>query len=59
MEENDSFDILNENSEDVTLVQLMDWIGNVNRAISISGNCIFDSKYYKALFLAQESLDIC
>ena len=31
----DDFDILNEISENVTLVQLMDSLGNVNHAISI------------------------
>ena len=34
---NDDFDILNEISEDVTLVQLMESLGNVNHAISILG----------------------
>ena len=42
---NDAFDILNEIIEDVTLVQLMDSLGNLNRAISILGHWIFDSKY--------------
>ena len=32
-------------SENVTLVQLMDSLGNVNHAISVVGNWIFDSKY--------------
>ena len=32
-------------SENVTLVQLMNSIGNVNHAISILGHWIFDSKY--------------
>ena len=35
------FDILNDISEDVTLVQLMDSLGNVNHAISVVGYCIF------------------
>ena len=55
---NDDFDVLNDISEDVTLVQLMDSIVNVNRAISIVGCWIFDSNYKKALCLTQESLDI-
>ena len=55
---NDDFDILNYISEDVTLVQLMDSLGNVNNAISIVGYWIFDSNYNKSLFLTQESLDI-
>ena len=42
MEENDAFDILNDISEYVTLVQLMNSLGNVNRAISIVGYQIFD-----------------
>ena len=34
---NDTFDIPNEISKNVTLVQLMDALGNVNHAISIAG----------------------
>ena len=49
--ENDAFNILNGISENVTLVQLMDSIGNVNHAISIVDYWIFDSNYRKALFL--------
>ena len=52
------FDILNEISENVTLVQLTNTIGNVNHDISIVGYCIFDSNYRQALFLIRESLDI-
>ena len=33
-------------------------MGNVNRAISVVGNCIFDSNYEKALFLNRASLDM-
>ena len=51
--ENDAFDILNDISENVTLVQLMDSIGNVNHSISIVGHWIFDSNYKKALCLTQ------
>ena len=40
---NDAFDVLNDISENVTLVQLMDSPGNVNHAISIVGPWIFDS----------------
>ena len=55
---NDTFIyILNNISENITLVQLMDSIGNVNHDISIVGHWIFDSNYEKALFLKQESLD--
>ena len=53
MEENDAFDILNDISEDVTLVQLIYSLGNVNCAISIVGYWIFYSKYEKALCLTQ------
>ena len=55
-----SFDILVEISEHVTLSQLIYSLGNVNRAISVVGYCIFDSKYEKAIVLNRESLDtIC
>ena len=56
MEENDAFYILNDISENVTLVQLMDSLGNFNHAISMVGNLIFDSNYKKALCLTQECL---
>ena len=36
----DAFDILNNISENVTLVQLMDLLGNVNHAISILGHAL-------------------
>ena len=51
---NDAFDILNDISENVTLVQLMVSLGNVNRAFSIVGHWIFDSNYKKVLCLTQE-----
>ena len=54
----DAFDILNGISENVTLLQLMDSLGNVNHAINIVGNWIFDSNNKKALCLTQELLDI-
>ena len=54
----DDFDIRNEISENVTLVQLIDSLGNVNRAISIVWYWIFDSKYKKAIFLTQELLGV-
>ena len=50
---NNDFDILNDISEDVTLVQLMDSLGNVNHAIIVVGYCIFYSNYKKALCLTQ------
>ena len=58
MEEERSFYILNDISEYVNLVQLLDSLGNVNNAISIVGRWIFDSNYNKPVFLTQELLDI-
>ena len=55
---NDAFYILNCISENVTLVHLIDSLGNVNHAISIVGHWIFDSNHQKALFLTQELLDL-
>ena len=52
------FDILNDISEDVTVVQLMESLGNVNHAISVVGYWIFDSNYKKSLCLTQELSDI-
>ena len=51
---NNDFDILNDISEDITLVQLMDSLVNVNHAISVVGHWIFDSNYKKSLCLTQE-----
>ena len=53
-----SFDILADISEHVTLVQLMDSLGNENHDISILGCWIFDSNYEKALVINIESLDM-
>ena len=53
-----SFDILNDISADVNLLQLMESLVNANRAISILGYWIFDSNYEKALCLTQGLLDI-
>ena len=50
---NDAFDVLNDISEDVTLIQLMDSLGNANHAISVVGYWIFDSNYDKSLCLTQ------
>ena len=55
---NDDFDILNDISEDVTLVQLMGSLINMNHPIIILGYWIFDSNYKKTLCLTQELLDI-
>ena len=40
-----AFDILNDISKNITLMHLIDTLGNVNCDISIVGYCIFDSKY--------------
>ena len=45
------YDILKNISSNVTLVQLMDSLGNVNRAISVVCSWIFDSNYKRALVL--------
>ena len=55
---NDDFDILNDISEDVTWVQLMNSLENLNCDISVVWYCIFYSNYKKALCLTQEYLDI-
>ena len=45
-------------SANVTLVQLMDSLGNVNHAISVVGSWIFESNYERALILNKASLGI-
>ena len=45
-------------SENVTLVQLMDSLRNVNHAISVVGYWIFDSNYERALVLNRASFDM-
>ena len=55
---NDAFDILNDISENVTLVKLINSLVNVNHVISIIGHWIFYSNYKKALCLTQELLDL-
>ena len=45
-------------SENCTLIQFMDSLGNVNHAISVVGYWIFDSNYEKELLVNRESLDI-
>ena len=52
------YKILEDISENVTLVQLMDSLGNVNHAISGVGNWIFDSNYEIALVLNRASLEM-
>ena len=53
MEENYAFYIMTDISENVTLVQLIKSLRNVNHAISIVGHWIFDSNYKRVLFLTQ------
>ena len=53
-----SYDVLKDISENVTLVQLMDSLVNINHAISVVGYYIFDSNYKKALALNRESLEM-
>ena len=52
------YKILEDISENVTLVKLTDSLGNVNHAISVFGNWIFDSNYEKSLVLNRASLDM-
>ena len=53
-----SFKILTDISQHVTLVQLIDSLGNVNHSISVVGCCIFDSNYERSLVLNKEYLDM-
>ena len=53
-----SFDIFTDTSENVTLVQLMNYLGNANNSISIVGYWIFESNYEKSLVINRESLDM-
>ena len=48
-----TFDILNEISKNVTLVNLIYTLGNVNHDFSIVGYWIFDSTYEKSLHLTR------
>ena len=52
------YKILEDISENVTLGQLMDSLGNVNHDISVFGKWLFDSNYEKALVLNRASLDM-
>ena len=53
-----AYKILEDISANVTLVQLMDSLGNVNHAISVVGSWIFDSNYERAFVLNKESLEM-
>ena len=52
------YKILEDISANVTLVQLMDSLRNVNNAISVVGSWIFYSNYERALVLNRASLDM-
>ena len=52
------YKILEDISKHVTLVQFMDSLVNVNHAINVVGNWIFDSNYEKSLVLNRASLDM-
>ena len=45
-------------SANVTLVQLMDSIGNVYHSISVVGNWVFESNHERSLVLNKASLDM-
>ena len=49
---------MNNISECITLLQLMDSVGNVNNSVSVVGECIFDSKHKKALPLNNNTFNL-
>ena len=51
-----SFDIIHDISENVTLFQLMESVGNVNHEVIVVKYLIFDSNYKKEIPLTLESL---
>ena len=53
-----SFEIIHDIRENVTLVQLIFTVGDVNHALSIFGYWIFNSNYKKALLLTLDSLNL-
>ena len=52
------YEILEDISANVNLVQFMDSLGNVNHAISVVGSWISYSNYERALVLNKASLDM-
>ena len=52
------YKILEDISANITLVQFMDSLRNMNHAISVFGSGIFDSNYERALVLNKASLDM-
>ena len=57
-EKKNQFDILHAISENVTVVQLMNSVGNVNHTLSIADYWILDSNYKKTLLLTLYSLNL-
>ena len=53
-----SYDILTDISENVTLIKLMNYLGNFNHDISVVGYWIFYSNYKRELVLNRVSLDM-
>ena len=53
-----SFDILTDISGNVSLVQSMEYLVNVNHAISVVGYWLFDSNYEIVLVINRESLSM-
>ena len=53
-----SYDILENISGNVNLVQLMDSLGDVNHAISVVGYWVLESNYKKSLVINRASLDM-
>ena len=58
MEKWGSFDILHDTNEDVTLVQLMESIGNFNCVVCIVGYWVFYSNYKNEIPLTLDSLKL-
>ena len=54
----DCFVILSDNSETVSLVQIMDTVGNANHVVSIVCYWVFASRYKNALLLTRELLNV-
>ena len=52
------YKIFEDISANVTLVQLMDSLGNMTHAISVVGNWIFDPNHERAIILNRVSLDM-
>ena len=52
------YKVLEDISANITLGQMMDSLVNVNHAISVVGNGIFDSNYEKVIVLNRASLEI-